>query len=90
MGFAYGVIHGVDIYVDAHIDASKIEEEKSRLLEQIEDKKNYLRTLNAKLQNNSFVANAPEKIVRIEMDKKHQVENELLKLEEKYNSIIGE
>ena len=59
-------------------------------MEQIEDKKSYLRALNAKLQNNSFVANAPEKIVRAEMDKKHQVENELAKLEEKYHSLAGE
>lgn len=59
-------------------------------MEQIEDKKNYLRALNAKLQNNSFVANAPEKIVRAEMDKKHQVENELTKLEEKYHALTGE
>lgn len=44
-GYAYGVIYGYDIYVDAMIDESKIEEEKSRLLEQITDKKEYLRAI---------------------------------------------
>ena len=76
-----------EIYVDAEIDDEKIEEEKVRLLEQIEDKKIYLRTLDAKLSNSSFAKNAPEKIVRAEMDKKHQAEDQLKKLEEKYKSL---
>ena len=89
-GYAYGVVHGIDIYVDAHIDKSKVEEEKTRLLEQIEEKKWYLRILMTKLENNSFVANAPEKIVRIEMEKKHQAETDITKLEEKYKAFGGE
>lgn len=84
------MIHSIDIYVDASIDESKIEEERQRLSEQITTKKEYLRTLTAKLKNNAFVANAPEKIVRIELEKKHTVEAELKKLEEKYISIGGE
>lgn len=84
------MIHGIDIYVDARIDASKIEEERKRLAEQIETKKEYVRTLAAKLKNNAFVANAPEKIVRIEMEKKRVVESELAKLEEKYKSLEEE
>ena len=43
-----------------------------------------------KLENNSFVANAPEKIVRIEMEKKHQAETDITKLEEKYKAFGGE
>ncbi len=89
-GFAYGVIHGIDIYVDASIDESKIDEERNRLSEQITMKREYLRTLTAKLKNNAFVSNAPEKVVRIEMEKKNQVQLELSKLEEKYTSIGGE
>ena len=89
-GYAYGVVHGIDIYVDARIDKSKVEEEKTRLLEQIEEKKWYLRILMTKLENNSFVANAPEKIVRIEMEKKHQAETDITKLEEKYKAFGGE
>lgn len=41
-----------------------------------------------KLKNTSFVANAPEKVVRIEMEKVHLAETELAKLEEKYSHII--
>lgn len=89
-GYAYGVIHGVEIYVDAHIDATKMEEEKSRLSVLIEEKKNYLRSLTVKLQNNAFITQAPEKIVRTEMEKKHQAENELIKLEEKYSTLMSE
>ena len=89
-GYSYGVIHGIDLYVDTRIDSSKIEEEKERLLEQIEEKKEYLRNLSAKLQNNAFIANAPEKIVRTEMEKKYQVEWELKKIEEKYQALSDE
>ncbi len=89
-GYAYGVIHGIDIYVDARIDASKIEEERARLESQIEEKRFYLRTLSTKLQNNAFIANAPEKIVRVEMEKKNQAETELKKLEEKYHTLTTE
>lgn len=87
---AYGVIHGIDIYVDASIDEESIENEKKRLLEQIEDKKNYLRGIQAKLKNTAFVSSAPEKIVRAEMDKQHQTEDQIQKLEEKYKSLDGE
>jgi valyl-tRNA synthetase len=83
------VIHGVDIYIDAHIDGEKIEEEKERLQIQIEDKKQYLRTLTIKLQNNAFLAHAPENVVRTEMEKKHHTEHELSKLEEKYQALAG-
>ena len=86
-GFAYGVIRGCDIYVDAKIDESKIEEEKSRLMEQMNAKKEYIRVLDAKLANGSFVKNAPEKIVRAEMEKRNQTIEQLEKLEEKYKSL---
>ena len=85
--WSYGVIGDYEIFVDSQIDNSQREEEKKRLAEQIEEKKNYLRTLEAKLSNTAFSKNAPEKIVRIEMDKKRMTEEQLQKLEEKYNHI---
>ena len=88
--FAYGVISGIEIYVDAHIDAEKIQEELARIEEQIENKKTYIRTLKAKLSNAQFVKNAPEKVVRIEMDKLHATEWEVEKLEEKAKNLRGE
>ena len=87
IGYAYGLVHGIDIYVDARIDSSKVEEEQARLSLQIMQKKDYIRTLTAKLKNNAFISNAPEKIVRIEMEKLHMTENELTKLEEKYRHL---
>ncbi len=88
--FAYGVIGGIEVYVDAHIDAEKLAEELARIEEQIENKKDYIRTLKAKLSNAQFVKNAPEKVVRIEMDKLHTTEWELEKLEEKAKNLRGE
>jgi valyl-tRNA synthetase len=56
---------------------------------QIEEKKEYLRVLDAKLSNSAFTRNAPEKVVRIEMDKRNQAKAQLEKLETKYGQIVG-
>jgi valyl-tRNA synthetase len=82
--YAYSVTGGIEIYVDARIDAAKALEEQARIREQIEIKRDYIRVLKAKMSNAQFVKNAPEKVVRAEMDKLHMTENELAKLEEKY------
>lgn len=88
--FAYGVVGGIEIFVDAHIDAEKLAEELTRIEEQIENKKDYIRVLKAKMSNAQFVKNAPEKVVRIEMDKLHTTEWELEKLQEKAKNLRGE
>lgn len=88
--YAYGVTSGIEVYVDAHIDAEKAGEEIARLHEQIENRKDYIRVLKAKMSNAQFVKNAPEKVVRAEMDKLHIAENELTKLEEKHKGLSGE
>ncbi len=87
LGYAYGVTDGIEIYVDAHIDESKKEEEKSRLSSQIDEKRTYILTQKAKLANSAFVSNAPDKVVRLEMEKLHKAEDELMKLEEKYKTL---
>jgi valyl-tRNA synthetase len=43
--------------------------------------------LDKKLLNESFVNNAPEKLVRLEMQKKEQAKNKLLKLQEKLDTL---
>ena len=55
----------------------------------IEEKREYIRVLEIKLSNSAFTANAPEKIIRIEMDKKNLAREQLAKLEEKYEKIGG-
>lgn len=53
----------------------------------INEKKEYIIALDTKLSNPSFTKNAPEKIIRIEMDKKNLAREQMEKLEEKYNKI---
>lgn len=86
-GFAYGVVDGIDIYFDASIDAEKVLEERNRIEKEIETKKSYIRVLQAKIKNNAFITNAPEKVVRTEMEKLHNAEVELKKFEEKYAQL---
>lgn len=81
--WSYGVIGDYEILLDSQIDTSKREEERKRILEQIEEKKTYLRTLDAKLSNTAFAKNAPEKVVRMEMEKKRMTDEQIKKLEEK-------
>ncbi len=84
---SYAVVVDIDIYVDAQIDESAQAEEIKRLKEQIEDKKVYLRTIEKKLSNPAFSANAPQEIVRSEMEKKNQATLQLKKLEEKLEKL---
>lgn len=63
------------------------EEEKARIKAEIENKKAYIRSVDVKLMNKDFTKNAPEKIVRGEMEKKHIAEEQLAKLEEKLAKI---
>lgn len=72
----------VEVYVDTS-NALDVEKEIERLKEQILDTKEYIAILDKKLLNEAFVNNAPEKLVRAEMEKKEQAKNKLEKLEEK-------
>ena len=79
---------GIEVYVDASLDEEKLIEERDRLMKEIASKKSYIRDVGAKLKNTAFIANAPEKVVRTEMDKMHIAETELAKLEEKYKHTL--
>ena len=72
----------VEVYVDTS-NSLDVEKETMRLKDQIEDTKEYIAILDKKLLNENFVRNAPEHLVRSEMDKKEQAKDKLKKLEEK-------
>ena len=83
----YSVIKSwVEVYVDTS-NALDVEKEKERIKEQILDAKEYIWILDKKLLNENFVRNAPESLVRWEMEKKQQAESRLEKLEEKYRNL---
>ncbi len=84
---AYAVTGDIELFITIPVNEANTEEEKSRLREQIENRKEYLRAQDLKLLNADFVRNAPEKIVRMEQDKRAQAADQLKKLEEKYNSL---
>lgn len=76
----------VEVYIDTS-NALDIEKEISRIKEQINDTKEYIAILDKKLLNEAFINKAPEKLVRIEMDKKQQAKIKLEKLEEKLSKL---
>lgn len=85
--YAYGICDSVEIYIRNDIDHIGIELEQERIMGLINEKKEYIRTLEIKLSNHAFTKNAPEKIIRIEIDKKNLAREQLEKLEEKYSKI---
>ncbi len=84
---AYSIIKKwVEVYVDTSnaIDKNK---EMARIQEQIDDTKEYIKILDKKLLNPNFVQNAPDALVRAEMNKKQEAKNKLEKLEEKLEKL---
>ena len=88
-GYAYGICGSVEIYIHNEIDVAGIELERVRIMGLIEEKREYIRALEVKLSNTAFTSRAPEKIIRVEMDKKNLAREQLEKLEEKYGKIGG-
>lgn len=84
---AYAVTGDIELFITIPVSEANVEEEKKRLKEQIENRKEYLRAMDLKLLNADFIRNAPEKIVRIEQDKRAQAADQLKKLEEKFNCL---
>lgn len=84
--YSYSVVGDVEIYLDtsALVDT---EAEKERLKSEIKNKREYIRIIDLKLTNKDFIKNAPEKIVRIEQDKKRQAEEQVQKLSEKLDLL---
>lgn len=87
--YAYGICGSVEIYIHNEIDHAGITLERERLLGLINEKREYIIALDAKFSNAAFIKNAPEKIIRIEMDKKNLAKEQMEKLEEKYNKLMS-
>jgi valyl-tRNA synthetase len=84
--YAYGVVKDIELFLELPQGIDNTEE-KARIKEQIEDKKEYIRILDLKLLNADFVRNAPAHVVQKEQEKKVQSQEQLDKLQQKYNSL---
>ncbi len=86
--YAYLVVDDMEIFIYAAEHRSQGIAEAERLSALIEDKQSYIKTLDEKLLNPNFTKNAPESVVRAEMEKKRQAEEQLQKLREKYEKLV--
>ena len=86
-GYADGICGSVEIYIHNEIEVAGLAAERERIMGLIEEKREYIRALETKLSNTAFTSRAPEKIIRVEMDKKNLAREQLEKLEEKYGKI---
>ena len=79
----YSVVKEIDIFINIEwYTVTTNAGESERIQKEIEDKKDYLRRIDTKLLNESFVKNAPENLVRSEQNKKREALEQLQKLEE--------
>ena len=63
------------------------EEEKEKLISEINYAKGFLNSIDKKLSNERFVNNAPEQVVAMERKKQEDAMNKIKLLEEKLNSL---
>lgn len=62
-----------------------IEGEKAQLKHQIDEKRESIRLIDLKLLSTEFIRSAPEHVVRNEQEKKMSIQEQLIKLLEKYS-----
>ena len=80
------VLDGVELFIQLN-DLVDPKKEKERLTKEIENFQNLLKAVEGKLNNNEFVANAPEIVVGKEKEKQADYVEKLNKLEEKLESL---
>lgn len=68
------VVGEIEIYLIGAID---FEKEKERLKKEVENLEKYIKTLKSKLDNKSFIENAPEQVVKTEKENLKNSENKL-------------
>jgi valyl-tRNA synthetase len=85
--YAYVVVEDIDCYIENRSSAQDNSAEIARLDTLIDDKKDYIKLLDQKLLNPNFTRSAPEKVVRMELEKKREAEEQLVKLKEKREKL---
>ena len=85
--YAYGQAGDVDVYVDT--SGFSNDDEIERLKKIIEEKEDYLRSLEVKLTDTSFISNAPQKVIRLTQEKKDVTVRQLEKAKEQLAKITG-
>ena len=64
-----------------------MEEEKARLLKELDYNKGFLKSVQIKLSNEKFVANAKPELIELERKKQADAESKIKALEEQYNAL---
>ena len=64
-----------------------IEAEMVKVRTELEDKKGFLKSVMAKVNNEKFMSNAPEKVVQLELKKKNDAESQIKILEDRLTEL---
>ena len=82
----YEVINDIELYIPLE-NVIDIPAEKERLSKEITDTENFVNSISKKLNNESFVSNAPETVVKKEKEKLLSQKNKLKKLKQYLENI---
>lgn len=77
---------GVEVFLDL-FGTLDTEKESSRIEKEIEKIEPYIKSLEAKLNNKSFVDNAPEKVIEIEKNKLSEAKDKITKLQKQLENL---
>lgn len=86
-GFAYAIAQGIEIALDIPVETLDVGAEILRLKALSEEKIEYIRQLDIRLQSSDFLKRAPEKVVRMEQDKLARAQEELTKIKEQLSRL---
>ena len=64
-----------------------VEAEMVKVRTELEDKKGFLKSVMAKVNNEKFMSNAPEKVVQLELKKKNDAESQIKILEDRLTEL---
>jgi len=75
------VVEGSEIFIPLE-EIIDLEKEQKRTEKEIDRLEGFLKSINGKLNNEQFVKNAPDDVVKRERDKRQDTENSLQKLKD--------
>ncbi len=75
--------------VGVKVDASVLQEKKEEAIREIDSLEKYIGSLSKRLENEQFVKNAPEEVVRNEQDKLTKAKERMKELQEKWIVNVG-
>ena len=84
---AYSFVVNANEFFIPFNDEIDVDAELDKIQHEIEDRKGFLNSVMKKINNEKFMANAPKKVIEMELKKKSDAESQIKVLESKLASL---